>query len=79
MRLINRCKGVAYEAEACEEALKHHVERFGDYGKLHTQTLYTIKVNGKKVIVEIITRRKSYVASIMNGVRHLYRLPGIRE
>ncbi|MHA1063861.1 DUF4060 family protein [Enterobacter ludwigii] len=78
MRLINRSNGIPDEAEACEEALRQHAERFGDYGRQYTQTLYTIKVNGKKITVEVITRRKSYVARAMNGARRLYRLPGIR-
>ncbi|ELN2576653.1 DUF4060 family protein [Enterobacter kobei] len=78
MRLINRSKGDPDEAAACAAALREHAERFGNYGKQYTQTLYTIKVGGKKITVEVITRRKSYVARAMNGARRLYRLPVIR-
>ncbi|WP_423243804.1 DUF4060 family protein [Citrobacter freundii] len=33
----------------------------------------------KKVTVEVITRRRSYVATAMTGVRNLRRLPGIAD
>lgn len=78
MRLINRSGKNTDEATACNEALRQHVSRFGDYARQYTQTMYTVLVGKKKITVEVITRRKSYVARAMNGARRLYRLPGSR-
>jgi hypothetical protein len=41
--------------------------------------MYTVLIQGKKVTVEVITRRRSYVATAMTGVRHLRRLPGVAD
>ncbi|HEO9044190.1 TPA: DUF4060 family protein [Enterobacter kobei] len=78
MRLINRSKDDPDGATACDEALRQHVERFGNYGRRSTQTLYTLNVKGKKITVEVLTRRKSYIARAMNSARRLSRLPGIK-
>ncbi|WP_320734456.1 DUF4060 family protein [Enterobacter sp. 214E4] len=75
MRLINRSKKNTDEAAACSEALRQHVERFGEYGRRYTQTLYTVKVGARKITVEVVVRRKSYVAQAMCGARRLCRLP----
>lgn len=79
MRLINRSKNDPVFGKACATALKAHAEKFGEHDKQYTQTMYTVLINGKKVTVEVITRRRSYVATAMTGVRHLRRLPGIAD
>lgn len=78
MRLINRSVRDPFGGPACAAALKAHRERFGNHGKQYAQTMYTVKVKGKKITVEVITRRRSFVATAMIGARHLKRLPGIR-
>lgn len=78
MRLINRSVHDPLGGPACAAALKKHRERFGNHGKQYTQTMYTVLIKGKKITVEVVTRRRSYVASAMMGVRVLKRLPGSR-
>ncbi|MFS9379455.1 DUF4060 family protein [Citrobacter sp. ANG330] len=76
MRLINRSKNDPVSGEACAAALKAHAEKFGEHGKQYTQTMYTVLIQEKKVTVEVINRRRSYVATAMTGARHIQRLPG---
>ena len=79
MRLINRSKGDSIGGPACAAALKCHVEKFGEHGRRYTQTIYTVRVSGQKVTVEIVNRNCSYVATAMIGARHLRRLPGLTD
>lgn len=77
MRLINRSVSDPDGGPACTEALREHVERFGNHGRRYTLMMYTVMVNNKKITVEVITRQRSYVATAMIGVRRLRRLPGV--
>ncbi|EQA1621410.1 DUF4060 family protein [Enterobacter asburiae] len=79
MRLINRSKGDSIGGPACAAALKCHVEKFGEHGLRYTQTIYTVRVSGQKVTVEIVNRSRSYVATAMIGARHLRRLSGLTD
>ena len=38
--------------------------------------MYTIRIEGVKVTVEVVNRRCSYVATAMTGMRRLRALPG---
>ena len=75
MRLINRSKQSPQASLACDTALAAHVEIYGDYGRQGTKRTYTVAVDGSKIIVEVVNRRSSYVATAMNGVRPLRNLP----
>ncbi|MFP9431753.1 DUF4060 family protein [Enterobacter sp. LM3] len=77
VRLINRCKSDPLGREACALVLKRHHELFGDHGKQHLQTFYTVKIRGRKITVEIVNRPRSYVATAMIRARHLQCLPGL--
>ncbi|WP_331704416.1 DUF4060 family protein [Enterobacter ludwigii] len=79
VRLINRSKGDSIGGPACAAALKCHVEKFGEHGRRYTQTIYTVRVRGQKVTVEIVSRSRSYVATALTGARHLRRLPGLAD
>lgn len=79
MRLINRSKRDPIYGKACTAALQEHYKKYGERARQYHQSLYTVLVNGKKVTVEIVNRRRSYVATAMNGARHLRRLPGIAD
>lgn len=79
MRLINRNKHDPVFGKACAAALKAHAEKFGEHGRQCSQAMYTVLIEGNKVTVEVINRRRSYVATAMTGARHLRRLPGIAD
>jgi len=75
MRLINRSKQSPIGRRACEAALAVHYERYGEYGVEKATTNYTTAVDGMKVIVEVVNRKCSYVATAMTGFRKLRNLP----
>lgn len=77
MRLINRCKGDPVGRQACELVLKQHQKVFGNHGKPHMQTFYTVRIQGRKITVEVVNRPRSYVATAMTRARHLQCLPGL--
>lgn len=79
MRLINRSAKDSIGGPACAAALKFHFDKYGEHGRRYTQTIYTVRVSGQKVTVEIVCRRRSYVATAMTGARHLLRLPGLAD
>ncbi|WP_071608918.1 DUF4060 family protein [Entomohabitans teleogrylli] len=76
MRLINRSRKSPTERAACEAALTEHHMRFGEYGIQGKRTNYTVKVNGKKIFVEVVNGESSYIATAMTGARRLTDLPG---
>ncbi|MFU0967111.1 DUF4060 family protein [Kluyvera ascorbata] len=77
MKLINRGnKQSPIARQACEIALATHQERYGDYGRSKMAEMYTIRIEGVKVTVEVVNRRCSYVATAMTGMRRLRTLPG---
>lgn len=77
MRLINRGnKQSPIARQACAIALETHYERYRDYGRSKMTEMYTIRVEGVKVTVEVVNRRASYVATAMTGMRRLRALPG---
>lgn len=77
MKLINRGnKQSPIARQACEIALATHQERYGDYGRSKMTEMYTIRVEGVKVTVEVVNRSRSYVATAMTGMRRLRALPG---
>lgn len=77
MKLINRGnKQSSIARQACEIALATHQERYGDYGRSKMAEMYTIRIEGVKVTVEVVNRRCSYVATAMAGMRRLRTLPG---
>lgn len=77
MKLINRGnKQSPIARQACEIALATHQERYGDYGRSKMAEMYTIRIEGVKVTVEVVNRKASYVATAMTGMRRLRSLPG---
>ncbi|ASD97625.1 TPA: DUF4060 family protein [Salmonella enterica subsp. enterica serovar Potsdam] len=78
MRLINRGNQQSPLARhACDIALATHHERYGDYGRSKMKEIYTVRVEGVKVWVEVVNRKASYVATAMAGMRRLRALPGL--
>lgn len=77
MRLINRSKGDSIGGPACAAALKCHFEKFGEHGRSDKQTFYTIRIQGRKITVEVVNRPRSYVATAMTRARSLQCLPGL--
>ncbi|WP_171861551.1 DUF4060 family protein [Dickeya dadantii] len=77
MKLINRAKS-PISKQACDCALAAHYNRFGEYGRSKTATRYRVKVARQVVTVEVIATSRSYVATALDGVRRLSRLPGIK-
>ncbi|HID5228547.1 DUF4060 family protein [Enterobacter roggenkampii] len=77
MRLINRSKGDSIVGPACAAALKCHFEEFGEHGRSDKQTFYTIRIQGRKITVEVVNRPLSYVATAMTRARSLQCLPGL--
>ncbi len=76
MRLINRSKQSPLGRQACDAALAKHVELYGAYGRQKTKRTYTVVVQGSKIIVEVVNRKSSYVATAMSCARRLHHLPG---
>jgi len=77
VRLINRSKGDSIGGPACAAALKCHLDKYGEHGRNDKQTFYTVKIQGRKITVEVVNRPRSYVATAMTGARHLQCLPGL--
>lgn len=76
MKLINRGNQQSPIArQACDIALTAHQQRYGDYGRSKMKETYTVKVEGVKVLVEVVNRKASYVATAMTGIRKLRNLP----
>ncbi|WOX99936.1 DUF4060 family protein [Dickeya fangzhongdai] len=78
MKLINRAKS-PLSRQACDCALAEHYNRFGEYGRSKTATRYRVRVASQVVTVEVIATSRSYVATALDGVRRLSRLPGINS
>ncbi|ELX1418493.1 DUF4060 family protein [Escherichia coli] len=76
MRLINRSTQSPLARKACEITLAAHQERYGDYGRSKMREMYTVRVEGVKVWVEVVNRKASYVATAMTGMRRLRSLSG---
>lgn len=77
MKLINRgSKQSPLARQACAIALETHHQRYGDYGRSKMTEMYSIRVKGVKVTVEVVNRKASYVATAMTGMRRLRALPG---
>lgn len=55
MRLINRSKGDSIGGPACAAALKCHFERYGEHGRSDKKTFYTIKFQGEKLRLRLLT------------------------
>jgi len=77
--LINRSANDSIGGPACAAALKSHYEKFGNHGRSHTQTFYTVMVGKQKVIVEVVNRRRSYVATAMLGARNIKRMADLGD
>ncbi|NJQ19615.1 DUF4060 family protein [Pantoea sp. LS15] len=77
MRLINRSKRDSIGGPACAAALKCHFEKYGEHGRSDKQTFYTIRIQGRKITVEVVNRPRSYVATAMTRARNLQCLPGL--
>ena len=76
MRLINRSTQSPLARKACEIALAAHQERYGDYGRSKMREMYTVRVEGEPVRVEVVHRTSSYGATAMTGMRRLRSLSG---
>lgn len=77
MRLINRSAKDSIGGPACAAALKCHFEKYGEHGRSDKQTFYTVRIQGRKITVEVVNRPRSYVATAMTRARHLQCLPGL--
>ncbi|AIU73304.1 hypothetical protein AT03_13485 [Hafnia alvei FB1] len=76
MRHIIKGNPTPIELSAMEAALKHHQAKYGDYAPSKESENYTILVDGMKIVVEIMNRKKSYVATSMMRPRDLSKVWG---
>ncbi|MGO2975419.1 MAG: DUF4060 family protein [Hafnia alvei] len=76
MRHIIKGDPTQIERSAMEAALNQHQEKYGDYGPTKKGVTYTIKVSEEKFFIEIINRKKSYVATSMMRPRDLSKVWG---
>lgn len=79
MRHIIRGEPDAGARQACEIALTSHQQKYGDYGPQRRRTNYVIAVGGRKFHIEVVNRRRSYVATPMTGFRQRQRIPSNRD
>ena len=76
MRHIIKGDPTPIELSAMEAALNHHQTKYGDYAPSKESENYTVLVNGMKIVVEIMNRKKSYVATSMMRPRDLSKVWG---
>ncbi|MDN5450188.1 MAG: DUF4060 family protein [Enterobacterales bacterium] len=76
MRHIIKGNPTQIERSAMEAALKHHQAKYGDYAPSKESENYTVLVDGMKIVVEIMNRKKSYVATSMMLPRDLSKVWG---
>ncbi|PNM14378.1 DUF4060 domain-containing protein [Yersinia enterocolitica] len=57
-------------------AIDHHQKSYGERRQGWPST-YLIRYKNNRVAVEVVTRRQSYVATLMIGARNLSKLCGI--
>ena len=76
MRHIIKGDPTPIEISAMEAALNHHQAKCGDYAPSEESENYTVLVDGMKIVVEIMNRKKSYVATSMMRPRDLSKVWG---
>ncbi|MEG0870555.1 MAG: DUF4060 family protein [Hafnia sp.] len=65
MRHIIKGNPTQIERSAMVAALNQHQAKYGDYATSKESENYTVLVDGMKIVVEIMNRKKSYVATSM--------------
>ena len=76
MRHIIKGNPERTERAAMKAALNLHQAKYGDYAPSKESENYTVLVDGIKIVVEIMNRKKSYVATSMMRPRDLSKVWG---
>jgi len=77
MRHIIRGEPTPAEKLAAEAALSQHQQKYGDYGRRKNSETYRVSVAESTFFIEVMNRKASYVATVMNHHRSLSKLCGV--
>lgn len=77
MRHIIRGNPTPQEKQAAETALSCHQQKYGDYARRKNSETYRILIANQTISIEIMNRKASYVATVMNHHRSLSKICGV--
>ena len=77
MRHIIRGNNTPQEKQAAETALSCHQQKYGDYTRREKSETYRIRIADQTISIEIMNRKASYVATVMNHHRSLSKICGV--
>lgn len=77
MRHIIRGNPTPQEKQAAETALNCHQQKYGDYARRKNSETYRILIANQTISIEIMNRKASYVATVMNHHRSLSKICGV--
>lgn len=77
MRHIIRGNPTPQEKQAAETALNCHQQKYGDYARRKNSETYRIRIANQTISIEIMNRKVSYVATVMNHHRSLSKICGV--
>ena len=77
MRHIIRGNPTPQEKQAAETALSCHQQKYGDYARRKNSETYQVRVAGRNYEIELMNRKASYVATVMNHHRSLSKICGV--
>ena len=77
MRHIIRGNPTPQEKQAAETALSCHQQKYGDYARRKNSETYRIRIAKQTISIEIMNRKASYVATVMNHHRSLSKICGL--
>ncbi|WP_449649160.1 DUF4060 family protein [Rahnella aceris] len=77
MRHIIRGKPTLAERCAADAALTAHQQKYGDYARSKNSETYQVRVAGRNYAIEVMNRKASYVATVMNHHRPLSKICGV--
>ena len=77
MRHIIRGNPTPQEKQAAETALSCHQQKYGDYARRKNSETYRIRIADQTISIEIMNRKASYVATVMNHHRSLSKIFGV--
>lgn len=77
MRHIIRGQPTPSERRAAEAALRCHQQKYGEYARRKNSETYRVEVDHQIISVEVMNRKASYVATVMNHHRSLSKICGV--
>ena len=77
MRHFIRGNPTLQEKQAAETALSCHQQKYGDYARRKNSETYRIRIANQTISIEIMNRKASYVATVMNHHRSLSKICGV--